>query len=183
MKQNKSVQRTLKTFIILLLVVGLAVFTLPEINYLRAPGIFDQKEDNLSITLLSLPDSSFHQFIINNQDFIFEVANTSESKTQGLSNRDKIGSDGMLLVFQQPDRHGIWMKNMKFDLDLIWFLENEIVDFSLAVPAPEFQWTDEVSLPIYRPNQAADLVLEVSAGFVEENGLKIGDKLSITSLE
>ncbi len=93
-----------------------------------------------------------------------ELVNQPDSITQGLSGRTSIGSDGMLFVFNtHAYTPTFWMKDMLFGLDLVWINENKIVDISANVVPPAPGTPDQL-LRTYRPNQPADLVLEVPAG-------------------
>lgn len=106
-----------------------------------------------------------------------EVVNTPDSITLGLSGRDKIGADGMLFVFGQPRRPVFWMKEMKFNLDLIWINEGKIVEITPNVPAPAVT-TPLYELPTYTPQQAVDMVLEVEAGNAKLWNVQAGDTIT-----
>lgn len=96
-----------------------------------------------------------------------EIRNTEEGRSQGLSNREKLAEDeGMLFVFDQPGIYSFWMKGMKFDLDFIWIKDN------LVMEVTENVGIDRMDI---RPKEAADRVLEVNSGWVEKQGIKIGD--------
>ena len=112
----------------------------------------------------------------DSQKLQLEVVNTPQSIEQGLSGRDEIGADGMLFVFDQAQTPRFWMKEMKFDLDLIWIKELKIVEVSENVLAPNLN-TPLNQLPTYGPSQPVDMVLEVEAGRVQEWGLEVGDEL------
>ena len=131
--------------------------------------------------LFSLEDHLVTDFSLGEKIYSFEVVNSDQSRTQGLSDRAEISSDGLLFVFNQTDFHGIWMKDMLFDLDLIWLKDGVVVDFDLGVSKP---WPEAnlANLPIYQPKQKANLVIEVLAGFVEQEAIKIGDELLIIHL-
>jgi uncharacterized protein len=137
---------------------------------------FDEQESGLAQTLLSLPDSSTHSFQIGDDTFSFEVVNTPISRGQGLSGREEIGSDGMLFVFPDRDRHAFWMKDMEFDLDLLWIVDEEVVEVTRSVSAPQTA-AESRSLRIYQSDSPVNIVLEVEAGFVEEYGLEVGSRL------
>jgi uncharacterized membrane protein (UPF0127 family) len=79
---------------------------------------------------------------------------------------------GMLFVFQEEQIHAFWMKNMRFPLDIIWAdADKRIVDIrENALPCQE-------SCPHIVPEFPAKFVLEVNAGFVENNNIQVGDKL------
>ena len=57
-----------------------------------------------------------------------EVMVKDEDRAMGLMFRPSLPSDrGMLFVFDQPDFHGIWMKNCKFPIDIVWLDERRRV--------------------------------------------------------
>jgi uncharacterized membrane protein (UPF0127 family) len=126
--------------------------------------------------LFSLEDHLVSDFSLGNKIYRFEIVNSNNGRTQGLSDRIEIGSDGMLFVFNQPDFHSIWMKDMLFDLDLIWLKNEVVVDFDLGVSKPE-SGSSLAKLTIYQPEQKVNLLIEVAAGFVEQEEIKIGDEL------
>ncbi len=107
-----------------------------------------------------------------------EVVSTPSDIARGLSGRDRIGADGMLFVFPSSTRPRFWMKEMKFDLDLIWIREKKIVEITPRVPAPDPQ-TPLNQLPTYVPSQPVDMVLEVEALKAREWGWSVGDEILI----
>ena len=112
-----------------------------------------------------------------------EVVRTDEARRMGLSGREGLGMEnGMLFVFQDYEYPSIWMKDMKFPIDIIWISGNQVVDFEENAQAPA-STTPDFALQVYRPDTRANLVLEVSAGFVQENDIRIGDSLALTSNE
>ena len=54
------------------------------------------------------------------------VADTDVKRIRGLSYRERLpeGVDGMLFIFPNKDYHGIWMKDMSMNLDILWYDEN-----------------------------------------------------------
>jgi len=107
-----------------------------------------------------------------------EVVNTPKSIAQGLSGRDELGADGMMFIFNQPTTPQFWMKEMKFDLDIIWISQQRIVEITHDVPAPTLV-TPLSELPTYSPKQPIEMVLEVKAGKATEWQLAIGDLVVI----
>ncbi len=108
-----------------------------------------------------------------------EVVTTEASRAQGLSGRTKIGEGGMLFIFPQADRWVFWMKDMRFDLDLVWLRQGRIVDVTKHASAP-ILGTPDSQLKKYFPITAVDMVLELPAGTVEKIGWQIGDDLTIS---
>jgi len=109
-----------------------------------------------------------------------EVADTQEKTTLGLSYRESLPkSHGMLFIFSNPHIPTFWMKGMNFPLDMIWIGENNtIVDITENIPAPA-PGILEINLPHYSPKVPAKMVLEVNAGFVEENRIEVGDYVQL----
>ena len=107
-----------------------------------------------------------------------ELVKSPESITQGLSGRKEIGSDGMVFVFPQKETRFFWMKDMQFNLDLVWIADNEIVGVTKNVPAPNVG-TALSDLPTYTSPAQVDMVLEVPAGEADKKGLITGVKVSI----
>ncbi len=107
-----------------------------------------------------------------------EVVNTAHSTTQGLSGRSEIGAEGMLFIFPTSENRYFWMKDMQFDLDMIWINNNIVVAISKNVPKPP-QDTPDNRLETYSPNQDADMVLEVNAGDAEKFNIQPGDVVQL----
>jgi uncharacterized membrane protein (UPF0127 family) len=78
----------------------------------------------------------------------------------------------MLFVYQEEGAHSFWMKNMRFPLDIIWIdRNNRIVDiYEFALPCKDFCKT-------ITPRANAKLVLEVNAGFIAKNRIRVGNKV------
>jgi uncharacterized membrane protein (UPF0127 family) len=66
------------------------------------------------------------------------------------------------------------MKGMNFPLDFIWIRENKVVDITENAPA------ETKTIPsIYKPKEPVDMVLEVNAGVVKKDKIKIGDIIEL----
>lgn len=129
--------------------------------------------------LLSIADRSFIPVRVGGIDLTVEVVNTAESVTLGLSGRESIGADGMLFVFPRSGELRFWMRDMLFDLDMVWINDLTVIDISRNVPKP----TSATSvLPTYSPKSPASLVLEIPAGKAAEWNIIEGSKLSILGL-
>jgi len=106
------------------------------------------------------------------------VAKSPRHQYRGLGRRDTLSPyDGMLFVFTITHRVGIVMRDMRFPLDIIWLNKGEVVDIAPNVPLEPGR--DASELTVYRPRLSANTVLELPAGWVEEHGLKIGDRLRV----
>lgn len=110
-----------------------------------------------------------------------ELAQTPIKIIQGLSGREQLGADGMLFVFKQPVRPQFWMKDMEFDLDLVWIKNLRVVEVTPQIPAPTVGVTPD-RLPTYSSNQPVDMVLELKAGQAARWSVVVGAVLNIIDL-
>lgn len=112
--------------------------------------------------------------IIAESPLVIEVADTEEKRIKGLSGRESLPPDtGMLFIFQEKQKHNFWMKDMNFDIDIVWFNEYGEVVYFVEKASPE-------SYPkLLGPTQESRFVLEVPAGYIREKGLKLGDKIDL----
>lgn len=107
-----------------------------------------------------------------------EVADTPQSRELGLGYRDSLPENqGMLFDFngqKQPVR--FWMKGMRFPLDMIFIADGKVVQiYENAEPQ---EGVPDVNMKGYVSNEPVHYVLEVNAGFVEKNNIKVGDSFS-----
>ena len=103
-----------------------------------------------------------------------EVADDDDERTRGLMFRKNLSRDaGMLFIFYNEEPQTFWMKNTLIPLDMIFINSTlKIVDIKENVP-PCIQGEE---CPLYPSREPAQYVLEVNAGFVQRNGIKIGDR-------
>jgi uncharacterized membrane protein (UPF0127 family) len=103
-----------------------------------------------------------------------EVVESSEERKLGLSNRNELSAnEGMLFVFEEVGAHGIWMRNMKFPIDIVWISEDlYVVDIKKRATPDSYP-------NIFYPKENARYVLEVNDRFTEVWNIGIGDKVSI----
>lgn len=114
---------------------------------------------------------------IKNKEFKADLANTLESRTKGLSGRKKINEDeAMLFVFENSGYHSFWMKDMSFDIDIIWIYYDTIVDIQENIKHPSSQ---NQNLEIYSPKLKANMTLEILAGTAAKYGLSVGDQVFV----
>ncbi len=141
-------------------------------------GLSEQKNNDFSErsrSLHTLPDGQMARLRIGQSPLTVEVAASPASQTKGLSERDAIGSDGMLFVFSQPNYYKFWMKNMRFDLDFVWIADVVVVDITPNVPRPD----DSDFLPTFGPPVPVDAMLEVPAGYAQQQGWAVGAAVSL----
>lgn len=114
---------------------------------------------------------------INRQTFKATVAKTLKEKQIGLSEKKSLKpGEGMLFVFEAPDYYPFWMKNMKIPLDIIFIKDDRIVTLYKNVQPPV---NDTSNLPLLRPSEPINKVLEITAGLSDKYMIKEGDIVKI----
>lgn len=116
--------------------------------------------------------------------FEVEIAATTDTRTRGLSGRERLAPQtGMLFVFEPAVASAFWMKEMLFPLDFVWIGKDcKVVDVTLNAPAPA-PGTPDSSLPIYEIEAMAGYTLEINAGEVEALGIQVGDGVVFSDVE
>ncbi len=104
-----------------------------------------------------------------------ELARTMEEKVRGLSGRLGLKTGhGMLFVYDRPEPVSIWMKDMRFPLDIVWIREGRIVHIEKQAPPLLPSGPEQIYTAL------ADLVLEVPAGFTSRQQIRVGDPVKAT---
>jgi uncharacterized membrane protein (UPF0127 family) len=109
-----------------------------------------------------------------------EIADDDAERALGLGERDRLARDAGMYFVLTSDAPRIWMKGMRFPLDLVWINDGQVVDVTSRVP-DEPRDTPESQLPVYSPSRPANRVLEVNAGWAARNGVRPGDPVSFES--
>lgn len=104
-----------------------------------------------------------------------EVANTPLARSRGLSGRDRLDGDGLLLEWPDVGQHPIWMSGMRFPLDIVW-LDHAGVALAVEYAA---QPCLEPPCPLLNPAAAdrAKAVLEIGAKRAGALGLAPGGRI------
>ncbi len=103
--------------------------------------------------------------------FLVEIADDDAERERGLMFRPPLADDrGMLFQFPDSAERSFWMRNTPSSLDII-YIDPKGTIVSIAHHATPYS---EAQLP---SNGAANGVLELRAGRVEEIGAKPGDKI------
>lgn len=124
-----------------------------------APGVLHAEEGRYSLAL--------------------EVAATSRQRRLGLMGRDSLAPDGgMLFVYdeKQSADHAFWMYETRIPLDIA-FLDHagEIRSINRMAPCT----TEKEACPRYPAGAPFWMALEVNAGYFNDNGIDVGDRLEV----
>lgn len=97
------------------------------------------------------------------------VADSNSERVRGLSGRQAFPEgQGMLFVFANNQRHGIWMKDMKFAIDIVW------IDQTYKVVTVRSNVHPSTYPEVFRPSRNARYVLELPAGKAASLGIAPG---------
>lgn len=115
---------------------------------------------------------------VGEKNYLVEVAKTSQEREKGLAKFDSIeNNQGMLFIFDTPGTYSIWMKDMKFNIDIIFLDENKKV--INIFPNVKFEsYKSPFDYEEFKPDFPAKYVIELKEGEVKENGVKVGDRLN-----
>lgn len=108
-----------------------------------------------------------------------QIADTENKRSLGLSYTPKIDDNaGMLFVFEDSAPRNFWMRDMYFDLDIIWLDENkQVVGFFEHVSKDTYNHKNPEESKIYHSPDNVKYVLEVNSGTIERLKIKTGDTL------
>lgn len=108
-----------------------------------------------------------------------QVADTEHKRSMGLSYTENIGDNaGMLFIFDEESPKNFWMRDMYFDLDIIWLDKNkEVVGFFENVSKETYNKLQPELSKIYHSPENTKYVLEVNAGTIEKLKIKAGNIL------
>jgi len=143
------------------------------------------------IGMLTLPSDSklesveFPRGTILVDDVALEVqiADSEPRRVRGLMFQDQLPFDqGMIFVFNEPGLYSLWMLNMQFSLDMIWFdLDGNVVHIEKNIP-PCKTALEITTCQSVVPDDEATYVLEVTSGFIDQNNITKDSKLTIISI-
>ena len=105
---------------------------------------------------------------VGEKKYQVEVVSSASDMALGLAKYDRLENDqGMLFDFQTKASPSFWMKNMKFDIDIVWISDGVVVGVSRGSAATPFS--------LINPASPVDSVLEINPN----SGIKIGDRVKI----
>jgi uncharacterized membrane protein (UPF0127 family) len=133
-----------------------------------------------------LAETKFPKGTIKLDDVILDVqiAETDSQKTRGLMFQKQLQYDqGMIFVFNNEQIVPIWMLNMQFPLDIIWFDSSGNVVHMAKNVSPCKSAIETATCTVDNgAGKNAKYVLEVTAGFVDKFNITENSKLQIISI-
>ena len=103
-----------------------------------------------------------------------EIAYTETQREYGLMHRTTLNKNqGMLFIYPETTRQGVWMKNTLLALDVLFLSEQGLVTETLENLEP----CRKDPCPIYVSETKARYMLEVPAGFAAYQNIESGQEL------
>lgn len=143
------------------------------------------------VGIYSIPSDSklesveFPRGTIKIDDKVLEVqiADNESRRVRGLMFQEQLPYDqGMIFVFSESGVYSLWMLNMQFPLDMIWFDEQgNVVHIEQNIPPCETP-PEIIACQSIVPSGEAKYILEVTAGFVEQFNITKDSKLELISI-
>jgi uncharacterized membrane protein (UPF0127 family) len=117
---------------------------------------------------------------INGVELLTAVAQTPTEQQVGLGRRPGLApNQAMLFPLPSPQPLSIWMKDMRFSIDILWLDQDGKVIYALQNVPP---CQPDQPCTVYTPPQPANFVLEVPAGFIQDHGIELyNSQLQIVS--
>ncbi len=116
------------------------------------------------------------QMQIGSRTFELEVAATEQEENKGLMQRDSMPDDhGMIFIMPEEKTVQFWMKNTRFNLDIL-FVDHD----GTVVSIHQMKAYDE---SLTSSDEPAKYAIELNAGAAASAGVKAGDKLQLPNLK
>ena len=121
--------------------------------------------------------------MVDDIPLVVQIADTEPRRVRGLMFQDQLPFDqGMIFVFNQPGLYPLWMLNMQFSLDMIWFdQDGKVIYIEKDVPPCKTPLEIAACQSIV-PDGQAIYILEVTSGFVDHNNITKDSILEIISI-
>lgn len=101
------------------------------------------------------------------------VADNTVTREKGLSGVESLkANEGLLMVFESDDYHGIWMKNMKIPIDILWLDSGKKVIHTVKDASPSLS-----TGTVFTPKKPARYVVELPAGSIKQQAIRPGHTL------
>ncbi|MBY0473156.1 DUF192 domain-containing protein [Patescibacteria group bacterium] len=108
-----------------------------------------------------------------------EIASNDAQRQQGLSDRTSLATGrGMLFIFDPARKVWFWMKDMYFSIDMIFADDKGSIVKIVRNASPE-SYSQHQPPQIFPSDASVRYVLEVPAGYVEAEGIAIGQKIVV----
>lgn len=120
---------------------------------------------------------------IDNSVINVEVAESDAERQRWLTFReDKFQpNSAMILVYPKLDYHELWLINIVYNLDIMWFDENGNLVYMIKNAKPCENILDPQKCTV-KSTISAKYIVVSSSGFIQENNITDSSKLTIISI-
>ena len=109
---------------------------------------------------------------LNGERFEIRIADSERTRKKGLSGTSDLPADqAMVFVFDHDSRHGIWMKDMNYSIDIVWLNSLKRVVHIETQVSP-----DSYPAKSFFPKTEARYVVEFRSGAVKDKGIRVGQE-------
>lgn len=126
------------------------------------------------------------QVVIAGETFRLELAVDDKTRALGLGGREKIEDHGgMLFVFRDARRRSFWMKDCRFDIDIMFLDDRGRITAVHKMKQEPPRGEDETALDygrrlkLYPSMRPARFAIELEAGSIERLKLKPGQTITL----
>jgi len=167
-----------RNIIILLAVISLALLTGFFFNYLNKKELKPVVASSIpNILEVKIPERKWKikNIQIGSKNYEIYITESRENQTTGLAAFEEIKENqGMIFEFPEEDYHAFWMKNMKFDIDMIFLDQNNQV-IQIFENVQKSSYKSDTDFQTYMPKLKSKFVIEIKSGETKKNGLRTGD--------
>ncbi len=121
--------------------------------------------------------------VINNHSISTEIAETPAERQRWLTFRTEQLplNSSLLLVYEKPDLHSLWLLNIQFNLDLIWFDGDGNIVYIKQDVMP-CKNTLDASQCTYKNTIPAKYILAATTGFINYHNITKDSKIKLISI-
>jgi uncharacterized membrane protein (UPF0127 family) len=121
--------------------------------------------------------------MINGNLIKVEIAKSAAEKQRWLMFRQERLplNSAMMLIYDKLDLYAIWLLNIEYNLDLIWFDENGNIVYMVKDASP-CKNTLDASNCTYKNTKPAKYVIAAASGFIDEHKITRDSKMTIISI-
>jgi len=122
------------------------------------------------------PRSALHTFHIANQPIQAELALTISERQAGLKHRTELPQDqGMLFIFENPQKVSFWMRNTHIPLDIAYLTGDGII-------REIHQMYPNVTVGVDSSRDDIVMALEMNEGWFASKGILPGDRIDLVEV-
>ena len=128
-------------------------------------------------------DFSIGTIKIDNKIINVEIADSDDERQRWLMFREEnlSSNSGLLLVYDKPDLYAMWLLNIRYPLDLLWFDQQGNLVYTVRGAQPCDNVLD-FSTCTFKNTKPSKFVLAAHSGFISQNGITNITKLEVLSI-